>query len=158
MEAFIIALIVVFSIEYIQGPLGWGIVLTATLYFVFETISVAIQKSQKKMREEMDSLLDEDDDGVSKIETSENANEVAEADEQELVQQPPVQEEPMQFSESLTADDLQSAIDDASRGDEKVDAEDSNQPPNEHAEAQAGVLSAIDDHLSQAFEQNEPKS
>jgi len=57
MEIYLIAFVAVLALFYIGGPLGWFVLVTAVLYFVFETVSSNIQKSQKKMRRELDSIL-----------------------------------------------------------------------------------------------------
>ena len=75
MEPFIISFIIILAVTFVGGPLGWGIVLTAVLYFVFETVSSSIQKSQKKMRREMDLILKKNDQVQNKIEEFEKEEE-----------------------------------------------------------------------------------
>ena len=57
METFLIAIIIVFAFSFVKGALGWGIIATAVLYLIFDTVSENIQKSQTKMRKEMDTFL-----------------------------------------------------------------------------------------------------
>jgi len=68
MEAIMISFIVVLAICVVGGPLGWGIVITAVLYFIFETVSTNIQNSQKKMRREMDMILSKNSETQQQIE------------------------------------------------------------------------------------------
>jgi len=147
MEAIMISLVVVLAICVVGGPLGWGIVITAVLYFIFETVSTNIQKSQKKMRREMDMILSKNSETQRQIEEAlledkdDNEGEV-EIDEIDEVSIEP-KEQPIRRGETDISERSEEEVQEETP-DNKTQENDGNSIVD-RVDAAAGVLDALEE-------------
>ena len=150
MEAIIIAFIVVIAATFVGGPLGWGIVLTAILYFVFETVSSNIQRSQEKMRKEMDLILNKNLESQKQIEQS-----IEEDDRKEEQIKATQEQESTKTNEPIkskgSVQSMPETLNDAMDKNEQKETDDTLV---NRVDAAAGVLDALDQHISTSSSPN----